>query len=57
MCHHHLTSTDICKNVMELLDKLTDAELLGMEHAQSPDWYSPDALLTALPATPSTSDG
>lgn len=57
MCHHHLTSTDICKNITELLDKLADAELLGVEHAQSPDWYSPDALLAALPATPSTSDG
>lgn len=57
MCHHYLTSTDIRKDITELLDKSTGDELFGLGHAQSLAWHSPSALLTALPARLSTLGG
>jgi len=47
---HYLTRADTCKNITELPDKLTGAELFGLKRAQSLAWHSPGALLTALPA-------
>lgn len=49
-CHRYLLSTDICKNITELLDKSPGAELFGSGCAQSLVWHSPAALPSALPA-------